>query len=202
MKSNLATFARISLGSLLLAGCSSLSTPLPLREGSGETPVSSTVFVGRASASRFVEGTWERVPEYDYDFLVLERHFPGRWEATKEIHRRHPKYDGRAGPRDQTLFFSIRTTPAPGGGLDLVVESTLGSGKGHTDGSGLVLELAASETGPFVPFDAIRIAQDRRTPEGGLHESVLLFSRRDGSEVPFLRMDEEGVEYLPAKGIE
>src|ERR1039457_2298463 len=78
------------------------------------------------------------------------------------MHRRHPRYDGLAGPRDQTLYFFVRISPAPDGGYDLVVEGSLGRGSGHemAGGGGLGLELASAQKGWFVPFDPIRIRQE------------------------------------------
>jgi len=182
-----------------LVACSSLHTPLPLTDGPPPAGLSSTVFVGYARASRFLDGSWVPVPEYDYEFLLLERRFANRWEAVKEIHRRHPRYDGRAGPRDQTLYFVVRTSPAVDGGLDLAVEGTLGAGKGHEEpgGGGVVLELASAARGWFIPFDTVRIRQTRGAAKGRLDEVVELFSRRDGREIPFMKMQEEGIVYQP-----
>ena len=116
-----------------------------------------------------------------------------------EIHRRHPRYDGSAGPRDQTIYFTVRTSPAADGGLDLVVDGSLGTGKGHEGpGGGAVIELAAAARGWFVPFDMVRISQSRGGATGRLAETVELFSRRDGKEIPFMMMAEEGIVYLPA----
>lgn len=183
-----------------LAGCSSLTSPLPLTEAPPPVPSSSFVFAGHARAFRFVRGAWVAAPEYDYDFLVLERRFAGHWEAIKEIHRRHPGYDGRAGPRDQTLYFSVRKSPAPDGGYDLVVESSLGHGSGHekADG-GLVLELTSARKGWFVPFDTIRIRQERPAEEGRVEETVELLSKGTGREVPYMKMEEEGLVYRPVR---
>jgi hypothetical protein len=181
-----------------LVACSSLRTPLPLTDGPPPPALSSSVFVGYAQALRFADANWVRVPEYDYEFLVLERRYADRWEAVKEIHHRHPRYDGRAGPRDQTLYFLVRTSPAPGGGLDLTVEGTLGAGKGREEvGGGLVIEMASAERGWFIPSDTIRIRQTRGTAKGRLEEVVELFSRRDGREIPFMKMREEGMVYRP-----
>lgn len=182
-----------------LAACTSLRPSLPLTDVEPPVALSSTVFAGYARASRFVDGSWMPVPEFNYEFLVLERRFAGRWEAVKEIHYRHPRYDGRAGPRDQTIYFAVRTSPAADRGLDLAVEGTLGAGKGHedADGSGLVLELASAQRGWFVPFDTIRIRQNRGTAGGRIAEIVELFSRRDGREVPFMKMEEEWAVYRP-----
>ncbi len=182
----------------LLAGCTSLHTPLPLSETPPPAPLSSTVFVGHGHAFRFAAGNWLPVPEYDYEFSVVERRFSDHWEAVKEIHRLHPRYDGRAGRRDQTLYFMVRVSPAADGGLDLTVEGTLGAGKGHEKaGGGIVLEVTPAEKGWFVPFDTIRIRQSRATKNGQLEEVVELFSRRNGREVPFMKMQEEGIIYRP-----
>lgn len=184
-----------------LAGCSSTRSPLPLTDSPPPVPSSSSVFAGHALAYRFVEGAWVAAPENDYDFVVLERRFAGHWEAIKEIHRRHPRYDGRAGPRDQTLYFVVRMSPAPEGGHDLVVESSLGNGSGHerAGGSGLFLEMAYTGKGWFVPFDTIRIRQERPAVEGRVRETVELVSKGKGREVPFMKMEEEGVVYRPVR---
>jgi hypothetical protein len=182
----------------LLVACSSLHTPLPLTDVPPPPALSSSVFVGHGQAFRFTAGSWVPVPEYDYEFSVLERRFSDRWEAVKEIHRLHPRYDGRAGPRDQTLYFMVRTSPAADGGLDLTVEGTLGAGKGHEKpGGGIALEVTPAEKGWFVPFDTTRIRQSRATKNGRLEEVVELFSRRNGREVPFMKMQEEGIIYRP-----
>ena len=182
-----------------LAACTSLQTSLPLTDQQPQPPLSSSVYAGHARAARFVAGSWLPVPEQDYDFLVLERRFADRWEAVKEIHRRHPRYDGGAGPRDQTLYFTVRPSPSADGGLDLAVEGNLGVGKGHEGPQGrLVIELAAAARGWFIPFDTVRISQSREKAAGRLAETVELFSRRNGKEIPFMRMAEEGIIYRPA----
>jgi hypothetical protein len=192
-------FPLLAAITLSLAACTSLQTSLPLTDQPPQPPLSSSVYAGHARAARFVAGNWLPDPEQDYDFLVLERRFAERWEAVKEIHRRHPRYDGGAGPRDQTLYFSVRTSPTADGGLDLAVEGSLGTGKGHMgSGGGLVIELAAAARGWFVPFDTVRISQSREEAAGRLAETVELFSRQDGKEIPFMRMAEEGIIYRPA----
>jgi hypothetical protein len=183
----------------LLAGCSSPSSPLPLTDLPPPDPVSSSVFAGHARAYRFASGNWTAAPEYDYDFIVLERRYADHREAIKELHRRHPKYDGRAGPRDQTIWFFMKATPAAEGGYDLVVKSSEGNGTGHetADGHGMVLELAYARRGWFVPFDTIRIRQHRAPGDGEIRETVELLSKRKGRDVPFMRMDEDGLVYRP-----
>lgn len=186
---------------LPLLGCGSTTSPIPLISGPAPEPLSSSVFAGRAQAYHFAKGVWNEAPAYDYEFLVFERRYEGRWDVVKEIHRRDPRYDGRAGPRDQTLHFIVHTTPAAGGGQDLVVHSNLGSGKGHVDAGrdGFEIEMAAAQKGLFVPFDTIRIRQ-RPSSEGHLEETVELFSRRDGVERPYMKIEEQGLVYRPVVG--
>jgi len=79
-----------------------------------------------------------------------------------------------------------------------VAERTVGFGKGHEGpGGGLVIELASAERGWFVPFDTIRIRQTRGPNKGRVEEVVELFSRKEGREIPFMRMHEEGIVYRP-----
>jgi hypothetical protein len=186
---------------LPLLGCGSTHSPIPLASGPPAEPLSSTVLAGHARAWRFTKGSWVEAPAYDYEFLVLERRYEGRWDVVKEIHRRDPRYDGRAGPRDQTIFFAVHTSPAAGGGLDLAVQSTLGSGTGHVDagGDGFVVEMAAAQKGMFVPFDTVRIRQ-LPSREGHLEETVELYSKKDGVERPFMKMEEQGLVYRPVAG--
>jgi len=188
------------LSGLLLSGCASTKSTLPTVEELPAPSSSSKVLAGRGRAFRHAKGVWVAAPAYDYEFVVVERRYADRWETTKEIHRRHPKYDGRAGPRDQALWFLVRTSPAPGGGLDLAVEGTLGRGTGHEKpgGAGTVLELSRGTKSFFVPFDAIRIRQEPADADGLFRETVELFSRKDGTEVPFMKMEEEGLVYVPA----
>lgn len=183
-----------------LGACGGGPSRLPLTLTPPPEPASSAVFVGRSVAFRHLRGEWKRVPGYDYEFTVVANRFPGRWDVVKEIHRRHPDYDGLAGPRDQTLHFEITTSPAAGGGTDLAVRSTLGSGTGHEDQDGrLVFELTSASKGWFVPFDSIRIRQEPPDLEGRIRETVELFSKKNGTEIPFMRMEETGQLYRPAK---
>ena len=185
---------------LLPAACSSGRSALPLTEGAAsETPLASSVFAGRGRAYRFEGGAWRPDPAYDYEFTVLEKRFAGRWEAVKEIHRRHPRYDGRAGPRDQSLYFSVTASPCEASGSDLLVDGTLGRGKGRETAEGIELEIEAREKGWFVPFNTIRIRQRLEASSGRLEETVELLSRKGGKEVPFMKVEEEGTVYRPPR---
>lgn len=195
------TAARVLIAALAASagGCTSGPSPLPLTDAPPPVPASSTVFAGHAHAFRWVNDAWVADPSYDYDFLVLEKRFGDRWEAVKEIYRRHPKYDGRAGPRVQTLYFAVTTSPAADGGRDLVATTSEGNGTGHENagGGGLSLEIAYARTNFFVPFDTIRIRQDPASAPGKLAETVTLLKKEKGGEIPFMKMEEEGLVYEP-----
>lgn len=195
----LRTLAAAAVASL--AGCASGSSPLPVAESPPPVPTSSSVFAGHARAYRFVNEAWIAAPENDYEFLVLEKRFGDHWEAIKEIYRRHPKYDGRSGPRVQTLWFSIRTSPAADGGFDLAATTSEGNGTGHekAGGGGLLLEIAYARTNWFVPFDTIRIRQDQSASPGRLRETVTLLKKDKGTEKPFMKMEEDGLIYKPVR---
>jgi hypothetical protein len=183
----------------VLTGCASGSSPLPLTDSPPPAPTSSSVFAGHARAFRWRDAAWVADPTYDYDFLVLEKHFGDRWEAVKEIYRRHPGYDGRAGPRVQTLWFAVTASPARGGGFDLVATTSEGNGTGHeaAGGGGLSLEIAYARSNLFVPFDTIRIRQDQSASPGRITETVTLLKKHKGTEKPFMKMEEEGLVYRP-----
>ena len=74
-----------------------------------------------------------------------------------------------------------------------------GRGLGHekAGGGGLVLELASAQKGWFVPFDTVRIQQERPAGEGRVQETVELLSKKKGREVPFMKIEEEGFVYRP-----
>jgi len=183
-----------------LAACASGSLPLPLAESPPPVPTSSSVFAGHARAFRFVNEAWVAAPEDDYDFLVLEERYSEHREVIKEIYRRHPKYGGRSGPRVQTLWFSIRMSPAADGGFDLVATTSEGNGMGHeTAGGGLSLEVAYARKNWFVPFDTIRIRQDQSASPGRLMETVTLIKKGKGTETPFMKMEEDGLVYKPVR---
>ncbi len=194
----------LALAFVPLLGCATHSA-LPKEVGPPPAPASSVVMTGFAHAYRFSKGSWVAAPGYDYDYTVLERRYPDHWDVVKEIHRRNPHYDGLAGPRDQTLAFTVHTKPASRGGEDLTVESTLGTGSGHVDAGerDFRMEMEYPKKGLkglFIPFDHVRISQRRPRAEGQVAETVELFSRKKGVEKPFMKMEEEGVVYRPERG--
>ncbi|NJD55396.1 MAG: hypothetical protein FIA94_03210 [Nitrospirae bacterium] len=182
-----------------LSSCSSLHSPLPLIE-KAEKPLRTAVYVGTGSAYRFAHDEWERMPAYDYEFSVVQRFREDGWESVKEIYRRHPEYDGRAGDRDQTLYFRVKTGPAEGNSRTLHVQSSWGQGKGTADADlGNIVVEFSPDISRFSPFNAFRITQHFFYDERRLRETVEIFRRQDGHERPFMKMEEEADMYLPVK---
>ncbi len=167
-----------------------LDGALPL---DGEPP-ERWVWVGEGTAYRYVHGACERTPTQDYDFLVRQDRYPGRWLSLKTQNRTHPDYDGRAGPADQQHAFAIElAAPDADGRLALRLRSTYGDGEGQGDREfrRAVLEFRAAGVGRFAPYDRFRITQHYRYDEGQLDETVELFRLgRDGAERPFVRIEE------------
>lgn len=140
------------------------------------------VWVGRGEAERQDAGTWVRVPEFDYEFSVVQRRYATEWISTKTLRRLHPDYDGSAGPREQVYSFRIQYAAAQDGTLTSQVESTLGNGAGTADREFREsrLEMQA-DVSAFAPFDAYRILQHYQYEEGTLTETVELVDTETSS---------------------
>jgi hypothetical protein len=163
-------------------------------------PEVTLVWVGRGESERYAEGQWVRTPESDYDFSVVQRRYKGRWDSVKQMHRRHPGYDGSAGPRDQVLHFALEVGAMRGSDVPVSIRSTLGDGEGRTDPEfrRSQLEMRARDVSSFAPFNAYRITQQYQYGEGKLVETVELIERDgEGRESPFVRIRERAALFAP-----
>ncbi|MBS2011365.1 MAG: hypothetical protein JST00_00525 [Deltaproteobacteria bacterium] len=182
------TFSALTLASAL-AGCAgSPRGALPPREGAPPSSDLTLVWVGYGEARRLEGGTWKRHPELDYEFTVEQRRYADHWESVKHMRRRHPAYDGSAGPRELTYFFRLDLGATDGGGkVPLRITSTLGPGEGQADRefrtAGLVFHADVSS---FAPFDTYRIEQTYAYERGVLEETVSL----DKGTTPWVKNDE------------
>ncbi len=193
----------VLLGSMCLLplSCAASQPVLPLSSEPPAPAEVTLVWVGEAKAERLEAAGWQRIPEFDYDFSVVQRRFEDHWESVKSMHRRHPAYDGSAGPRDQTLFFRIDYAPVrPDGGVTSRVAGSLGEGSGRTDPEfrRAVLELNA-DVSSLAPFNLYRITQDYRYGEGALEETVDLLKRSDGTDTPWVRNHERAQLFGPQR---
>ncbi|GBD99169.1 hypothetical protein BMS3Abin07_01201 [bacterium BMS3Abin07] len=185
---------------VLFAGCASMSN-LPVTESFPPKPDKTIVLVGTGEAFRFSDGSWIKAPSYNYEFTVVQRRYGDRWESVKEIHRRHPQYDGKAGDRDQTHYFVVRFMSRRNDVIKFSVVSSMGRGSGKADPGfrNMVVELRPEGISRFAPFNTYRITQHYQYREGKLNELVELFRKKDGSEYPFMKMEEKADIFMHGK---
>lgn len=162
---------------------------IPRRIGPPAQPELTLVWVGFGEAERFDDGKWQRTPEFDYEFTVEQRRYSDRWESVKHLRRRHPEYDGSAGPRELTYFFQLDLgATAADGQIPLQITSTLGPGEGRTDREFRSATLTFHpDVSMFAPFDTYRIAQTYDYQRGALEETVHL----DDGAKPWVRNHEK-----------
>lgn len=186
---------------IAFSGCATRTTPtLPLSETPWPAPDLTLVWAGVGETYRFEEGTWQRAPSFDYDFEVVQRRYRTHWESSKTMRRRHPEYDGSAGPRAQNHHFTVRYGERRGNQIAFDVASTLGDGSGEASSrfETARMEFPARGAGGFWPFNTYRITQTYNYTDGTLEETVELFKRDDGEETPWVRVEERAVLFAPS----
>lgn len=178
---------------LMLTGCATATPWIPLSATKPAEPELTLVWVGRGECERLENGVWVRREELDYDFSVEQRRMGQRWESVKSMRRRHPDYDGIAGPRTQTYFFALEFSA--GGAMK--VTTTLGDGAGKTDAEFRKAELqfAAAGVSSMAPFDRYRITQTYDYEGGQLRELVEL----NKGETPWVRNREVATLFAARK---
>ncbi len=191
--SNLTGLILVASAALLLAaGCSGPTGQVQLSETPFPEPDMTLIWHGTGEAYRQDNGVWERRPEQDYEFTVVQRRYDGVWESTKEMHRRHPLYDGVAGPRDQSYFFSIRYGKGGDASVPFEVRSSLGDGNGSADKDvrQATMDIKA-EVSSLAPFDTYTIEQRYLYERGELHETVTLLKTDGNERRPWVRVEEK-----------
>ncbi len=181
----------------LALGCQRGPTmqPLPRRDRAWPTAEAVLVWHGRGEAYRMKRGAWQRTPSFDYDFTVVQRRFASTWESTKTVQRRHPAYDGSAGPRAQTYHFALKY--APSGAFQL--KSTLGNGNGHTDASFREASMVVdADISRFAPYNRYTIEQHYDYEVGGLSETVTLVKHSATQDKPWAKVEEVAQLFGPA----
>lgn len=195
------SFASVVL-SLLMAACSSQqSSVLPLSTTLPSTADNySIIWVGRGKSFLYLDGKYQRTESNDYGFEVVQRRYGDSWKSVKNMHRIHPEYDGRAGAREQTMFFGI-DYKLEGENIVSYIQSSLGVGKGTSDRAfrNQQLVIALEDVSSFAPYNMMRITQQYRYEDGLLLETVDLFKNENGREIPFVRIEEEAVIFRPKK---
>ncbi|MGF1636834.1 MAG: hypothetical protein ACFCUU_07150, partial [Cyclobacteriaceae bacterium] len=113
----------------------------------------------------------------------------------------HPDYDGKAGDRNQTMYFEIAYQNLIEGKVQAIVNSSLGSGKVTTDAEfrNSVIVLNVPNASSFMPYNKFRITQNYNYEQGILTETVELIKEKDGKEIPFMKNEETAFIYIRGK---
>jgi hypothetical protein len=199
MKQMLFYLSAIAL--LWLSGCSaSNKVIIPLSSQVVVDDTYTIIWNGSSIAYRYVNEKWERAANYDYQFSVMQKRYDNRWKSVKTLHRMHPGYDGKAGQRDQTMYFEL-SYALRNDSVVSSLHSSLGDGKGFTDREfrNQTLEFKVVDLSKFAPYDHIRITQQYKYEQGVLEETVFLFKEKDGKEIPFMKNEERALFYLKGK---
>ena len=156
------------------------------------------VWVGKGESYVYLDGKYVRNESNDYSFEVIQRRYGNKWKSVKNMHRIHPDYDGKAGKREQTMFFGIDFSEQDGKILS-TINSSLGSGKGVSDIEfrEQTIQFAAKGVSSFAPYNTYRITQHYKYEEGLLLETVELFKIKDGKEIPFAKIEEKAYIFRP-----
>jgi len=158
----------------------------------------SIIWAGSGESYLYTDGKYERNESNDYSFEVVQRRYGNSWKSVKNMHRIHPDYDGKAGEREQTMFFGIHFSKE-GEKIISKINSSLGSGTGISDNEfrEQVIQFSMDDISSFVPYNTMRITQHYKYEEGILLETVELFKLSDGIETPFAKIEERAVIFRP-----
>ncbi|WP_235958290.1 hypothetical protein [Flammeovirga agarivorans] len=158
------------------------------------------VWVGKGKAFTFQDGKYIRNAANDYAFEVVQRRYTNTWKSIKNMHRVHPNYDGKAGEREQTMFFEI-DYHKEGSQIRSEIHSSLGNGKGHSDHEfrEQKIQFEAEGISYFAPYNTYRITQHYNYEEGVLTETVELFKLENDIEIPFAKIEEKALIFIPTQ---
>jgi hypothetical protein len=156
------------------------------------------VWVGSGESYVYIDGKYQRNESNDYSFEVTQRRYGNSWKSIKNMHRIHPDYDGKAGEREQTMFFGINLSKE-GKKITSKINSSLGTGTGVSDNEfrEQVIQFSVEGISSFAPYNTMRITQHYKYEEGILLETVELFKLSDGKETPFAKIEERAVIFRP-----
>lgn len=165
------------------------------------------IWNGKSEAYIYAGGKYVRNETYDYVFNVVQKRYDNKWKSTKTLHRNHPEYDFRGGQRSQTMYFEIDYFKNGESKAGLILNTSLGEGKGVTDMEfrEQVLIIQLNQNNPYyniskhTPFNKMKITQHYKYEEGLLTETVELYKEKNGKITPFSKMEETAVFYIREK---
>lgn len=159
------------------------------------------IWNGSSEAYRYENDKWVRDAAFDYQFNVIQKRYANQWKSVKTLHRIHPDYNGKAGDRDQTMYFEINYSALKDSLLDVLINSSIGNGNGKSDREFRDVQLTMDDPNAsrFSPYNRIRITQHYQYEAGLLTETVELLKVKDGKEVPFMKNEETAYFYVKGK---
>lgn len=190
---------------MILTGCStSKQVVIPLSRSVELDDAYTIIWNGIGKSYRYENGQWVRAENYDYQFDVVQKRYDNLWKSVKSLHRIHPDYDGKAGDRDQTMYFEVAYKNLINGKVQATINSSLGNGTGTTDAEFRKSELTMYITDQgiasmFMPYNKFRITQHYNYEEGVLKETVELIKEKDGQEIPFMKSEETALIFIKSK---
>ena len=195
-------FLAMTIISLIIASCSSSKQVIvPLSKSIELDDTYTIIWNGISKAYRYENGAWKRAENYDYQFNVVQKRYDNHWKSVKSLNRIHPDYDGKAGDRDQTMYFEVAYKKLIDGKVQATINSSLGNGTGITD-----IEFRKSEltmyvpnASRFMPYNKFKITQNYDYEKGVLTETVELLKEKDGKETPFMKNEETALIFIKSK---
>lgn len=191
-----------TLTAMIFASCStSKQAIIPLNQSVELDDTYTIIWNGISKAYRYENGKWLRAEAYDYRFNVVQKRYDNFWKSVKTLHRVHPDYDGKAGDRDQTMYFEVTYNNLIDGTVQATINSSLGSGTGTSDTEfrNTVLTMYIPDASKFMPYNKFRITQNYDYEAGILTETVELIKEKDGEETPFMKNEETALIFTKSK---
>lgn len=195
-------FYAAALAVMVLTSCSTSNEVIvPLSRSLELDDTYTIIWNGISKAYRYDNGQWVRAENYDYQFDVVQKRYDNHWKSIKSLHRIHPDYDGKAGSRDQTMYFDVVYNDLIDQQVQAEITSSIGYGTGTSDTEFRKSELTMYVPNPskFMPYNKFRITQHYNYEEGMLTETVELINEKDGKEIPFMKNEETALIFVKSK---
>jgi hypothetical protein len=187
---------------IFLSSCTSAKKiTIPLDSKVSFEDTYTIIWNGYSKAFVHQDGGWQRAETFDYYFDVIQKRFDKEWKSVKSLHRIHPKYNGKAGKRDQTMYFSVNYENLQNSIVNGKIFSSLGNGILKTDNEfrNSTMDIDIKGANMFMPYNKIRITQLYDYEKGKLTETVILLKLKNGKETLFMKNEEEAYFYIKGK---
>ncbi|CCH01858.1 hypothetical protein FAES_3852 [Fibrella aestuarina BUZ 2] len=201
IKSTVIVFVAAVATLLLTSYASAQKSTIPVERKAAFEDTYTIIWNGYSKAYTYTDGTWLRAEPFDYYFDVVQKRYDNEWKSVKSLHRLHPDYNGKAGDRDQTMYFGVTYESLVANKVIGNMYSSLGNGRLTTDHEfrNSIIEIDVKNAGLFTPYNKIRITQKYDYEHGKLTETVLLVKAKGSEETPFMKNEEEAYFYTKGK---